>query len=83
MMPYTRRRRGMRDVLENLLISFIAFVVCFIPTWFYLLVRFAIKPEDFWQEVVLLGVGVVALGCIQVFLGIFLLVFLFKLWFED
>jgi hypothetical protein len=49
----------------NLLATLIMFVICFIPTWVFLGVRFLLAPHGFWQNFVVVGFGFFCLGAFQ------------------
>lgn len=51
-----------------------------IPLWVYVLAQHLLKPQGFWQNFVLFGVGVYILGALQLVLFIVWLVFVFSLW---
>ncbi|KPJ85444.1 hypothetical protein AMJ57_03060 [Parcubacteria bacterium SG8_24] len=61
-------------------ISLLATLIALIPTWLYILARLLLEPDGFWQEVVVLGLGVWVLGGIQIMLLIFLIYFLVSMW---
>ena len=65
------------DTLIKIGVSLISVVVAGIPTWIWLLARTLLEPEGFWQEVVVLGLGVWVLGGLQIFALIFLVWWLF------
>ena len=55
--------------------GFIIWVIALIPTWLYLLIRWLIGPESFWQELALFVIGVIVIGWLQIILiaaGVFL-----------
>ena len=69
--------------MENLVkfyFSSIAVVLVHMPIWIYLLVKYLLSPEGFWQNLVLLGLGVWLLGIIQVALWVILLFLLIGIW---
>jgi len=51
--------------------SSIIWIIALIPTWIYLLVRWGIGPEDFWQELAILVIAGLVIGWIQVILALF------------
>ncbi len=61
------------DTLIKIGISLISVVVAGVPTWIWLLARTLLEPEGFWQEVVVLGLGVWVLGGLQILALIFLI----------
>ena len=60
--------------------SLVAFVVCFIPVWVYLLARLVFSPTGFWQNLVLFGLGIWILGGIQFLLFIGFIIWMFSIW---
>ena len=46
-------------------------VVTLIPTWLFLLIRHFTDPNGFWQNLVLVGLGMWFLGGIQIILMFF------------
>ena len=68
--------------MDKLILSLVSFVLCFIPTWLYLLVKWILSPEGFWQNIILFGVGVWILGSIQVILFIIFIYLLIRIWSE-
>jgi len=46
-------------------------VVTLIPTWLFLLIRYFTDPNGFWQNLVLVGLGMWFLGGIQIILMFF------------
>lgn len=63
--------------MKRFLLNVLLIVAALIPTWFYLFLRFVLNPQGFWQNFVLLGVGLYYLGGIQL---IFLIVLAFLLY---
>lgn len=59
-----------------------AFVICFIPTWVFLLIRYLLNPQGFWENFAVFGAGVWILGAFQ-FAGLILFVgFIFAVFFK-
>jgi RsiW-degrading membrane proteinase PrsW (M82 family) len=56
--------------IAKFFISLLVFVLCFIPTWIYLLARVAFEPQGFWQNIFLFGIGLYFLGFAQFILFI-------------
>jgi hypothetical protein len=50
------------------------------PLWMYLLAKSALHPDGFWQNLILVGVGVYLLGFIQIILGVTLIAVLIAIW---
>ena len=69
--------------LIKLGISSLATLVALIPFWIFLGIKAVASPEGFWQNTVLLGIGVYFLGGIQFFLLALLAIYLSFLWFGD
>jgi hypothetical protein len=59
--------RGIQAMLKFVL-TVVVFVAMLVPTWLYLLVRFLLSPEGFWQNMIVLSIGVYLLGAIQLIL---------------
>ncbi|MDP3770835.1 MAG: hypothetical protein Q8R16_00875, partial [bacterium] len=72
----------LREQLVKLLLSVIATAICGIPLWMYLGARHLLSPNGFWQEFLLLGLGVWILGLLQVIGVLALLSALFVLWLD-
>lgn len=68
------------ETLVKLLISFVSVLVAGIPTWVWLLTRTLLEPDGFWQELVVIGLGVWVLGGLQIFFLILLLFWLIAVW---
>lgn len=56
------------DFWFKMLFGFGALLCALAPTWLYFLIKWAASPEGFWQNIVLLGIGLWFLGGIQVIL---------------
>ena len=52
----------------QIVFSVVGTVVALIPTGLYLLAKALLTPEGFWQNLLLLGVGIWALGGLQIIL---------------
>lgn len=48
----------------------VLWLVCLIPTWIFLLARYLLHPEGFWQNLLVYGLGFYVLGGFQVVLFI-------------
>lgn len=68
------------NLFTKLFFTFIISVIGFMPVELYLLVKYFLSPEGFWQNLVLLGIGVWFLGVIQAILFILWVLLLFVLW---
>lgn len=51
----------------KILISIFFLIVAFWPTWLFLLVKYLLAPDGFWQNLILFGVGFYFLGFLQIF----------------
>ncbi len=69
-------------MIGRILLSVVACAVAFIPVWVFLLVKYALSPEGFWQNLVLYGLGVYFLGVIQIFFLVFWVAALIFIWGE-
>ncbi|MEN9614383.1 MAG: hypothetical protein RLZZ347_690 [Candidatus Parcubacteria bacterium] len=69
------------SVIGKILWSLVVVVLGLIPLWIYLIARLLLQPHGFWQELVLVGLGLWVLGFVQfVFavIGIFLIFLIWK-----
>ena len=67
------RKRSLKETFFCWLATIIGFVVALIPTWFYILAKVLLAPQGFWQNFLLLGVGLFFLGGLQLVLVIIFL----------
>ena len=51
-------------------VSFVIMVVAFIPSWLYLIIRWFISPEGFWQEFAIFVIAAIVVGWLQVILAV-------------
>ena len=65
------------------IIAIVIWTLTLIPIWMYAFARWLIGPEGFWQELALLCIAGVALGWIQVILGVVGVVITFAILLED
>lgn len=68
------------NTLIQIALSIAGIVIAFIPTGLYLLARYLLAPEGFWQNLLLLGVGAWLLGGLQIMLLIGLVYWLYLVW---
>lgn len=61
----------------------VTLAIALLPTWIYLLIKFFLSPQGFWQNAFLLGVSVWLLGGLQVVIFILWLIFALKLCLSD
>ena len=70
--------------LVNLLIKYfwaiVGLIIFLIPFWLWLLIRYLLSPEGFWQNLFFTCVGVYFLGFIQVILLIIYVLVLLVTW---
>lgn len=59
--------RGFLDWTVGILMLIIVLALCLIPTWVFIIGRYLLAPEGFWQKFAVYGVGVWFLGGFQVF----------------
>jgi hypothetical protein len=52
----------------KIIVSIIIWLVALIPTYFYLLVRWGVGPEGFWQELALIITCAIVIGWLQAIL---------------
>ncbi|MEK7522401.1 MAG: hypothetical protein AAB569_02400 [Patescibacteria group bacterium] len=69
--------------VENLVLIVITLAVALLPVWIFLLIKYFLSPEGFWQNVLLLGVSLWFLGFIQLVLLIFWTFFILKFYLGD
>lgn len=55
----------------KLLMSFVSLVVALGPTWLFLLVKWLLAPEGFWQNLVVYGLGLWFLAFFQIIFIVF------------
>jgi hypothetical protein len=68
------------SMISRSFLSVIAVPVCLTPTWFFMGMRSLLKPEGFFAEFFVLGLGFYFLGAIQILMLFGLFVVLFLLW---
>ena len=61
-------------------ITLVSLLVAGIPAWIWLLAHTLLEPDGFWQEIVVLGLGVWVLGGLQIIFLIVLLAWLIAVW---
>jgi ABC-type sugar transport system permease subunit len=54
--------------------------LCGIPTWLYLIARWLLDPQDSISEVLLFGIGLWALGGLQLILLLTWLIIILSIW---
>jgi len=64
----------------RVLLSLVTAAVMFAPLWLWLLLRHALHPVGFWENLATGVVGVAFLGGIQIFLLVLGVVFLWHIW---
>lgn len=69
-----------KTLLAKLIVTVVVTVVCYFPAELYYSFKLLLKPQGFWQNFVLLGVGLWFLGAIQVVLLIVWIYLLLKNW---
>lgn len=70
----------MKGIGSKLLLSLLGVLIAGIPVWLYLIASNLLNPEGFWQNLVVLGIGLYVLGGFQILFGIGLLVWLWAIW---
>ena len=71
----------MKTVVIKFVWSLVALVFALVPFWLWLLAYNILSPGDFWQKLVVYGLGLYLLGGVQIILLLALLYVLFKIWF--
>lgn len=72
------KEANMPGLLKKIFFTLASLFVTLIPTLIYVSVRFLLEPEGFWQNFILLGIGVWILGGMQVLLLILWFMFFFS-----
>lgn len=67
-------------VVVQIVFSLLLTLFFFLPTEFYLLVKYAFAPTGFWQNLILLGVALWVLGGLQFIMFLAWAFFMFALW---
>ena len=62
------------SIVAKIIVSFLIWAVALIPVYLYLLVRWGMGPDGFWQELALIIVCAVVIGWLQGFLLFFAIV---------
>lgn len=70
----------MKDLGFKLFLTVLGIAIAGIPSWLYLLMSSALNPEGFWQNLVMVGVGLYVLGGFQFILLIGLFAWLWAVW---
>lgn len=65
-MRITKRLTAAWDVARSVGLAGLGWGVALAPTWLYIAARWLLEPDGYWQEIVLGGLAVLALGCAQV-----------------
>lgn len=68
------------DVIAKLLVTAIVVLIGGMPTWLFLLARYVLSPEGFWQNLILGVVGLWLLGGLQIFLAIVAVMAILTVW---
>lgn len=71
------------EAFLKFLLSLVVVALALIPTWLFLYASNALNPTDFWQKVVVYGVGLYLLFGVQFVLGIGAIMGLIFLWNSD
>lgn len=62
------------SIVAKTIVTFLIWAVALIPVYLYLLVRWGMAPDGFWQELALIIVCAVVIGWLQGFLLFFAIV---------
>lgn len=68
------------NTLGKILWSLVVLAIGLVLVWIYLAVRLLLTPNGFWQELVLVGLGVWVLGFVQLIFGFVALLLIFSIW---
>jgi hypothetical protein len=68
---------NLMEYIVMLFIMLIVFLLCLIPTWIFLVLKYMIGPMGFWQKFAVYGLGIYFLGGLQIVGIILFLVFIF------
>ena len=79
--------RSFKDTLSSFFVNSVFIVItlaiALLPVWIYMLIKFFLSPEGFWQNALILGIAIWFLGCIQIVLFILWVIFVLKLCLRD
>lgn len=83
---YVVRDHGSKRVkliANRLALSLGVTVLALIPTWIWLFMYWALSPDSFWARLLTVGLGMVALGSIQLIALVILVIVLFAIWMTE
>jgi hypothetical protein len=70
------------NTIKKIFTSILVAIITFIPTYLITIAWVFLDPTDFWQKLVLTGIGLYLLGGIQLFLFVVSLMGHFFIWTE-
>lgn len=73
-------KRSIRNFIAQIFLTVAGFVIASLPTIFYLLLKYLLAPQGFWQNLILAGLGLYCFGFVQVCLAIVFIWWLFIVW---
>ena len=62
------------------LMTLISLVLALLPVWFFILIKYLLAPEGFWQNLVLYGFGFWFLAGFQVLFCVLWIIFVCAVW---
>ncbi len=68
------------QTILNMFFSIISLVIALIPLWFFMLIKYLLAPQGFWQNLVIYGLGFWFLAAFQVVFLIFWIIVLIGIW---
>jgi len=68
------------DIVAKSLVTALVIVIGGMPTWLFLLARYAFSPDGFWQNLVFGAAGIWLLGGLQFFLAVISLMVILTVW---
>ena len=72
--------KNSKDTLVKHVFAGIIVILTLIPVWIFLLLKYLLNPEGFWQNLVTYGLGLFFLGSLQIVFIIFGIGLLFSLY---
>lgn len=67
--------KQLKKVMRKVLFKLSVFIVCHIPIGLFIIFKYLLNPEGFWQKFVVYGVGGWVFGALQVIIWVLLLVY--------
>ena len=64
----------------NWVATLVVALVALAPTWFWIIARWLMEPEGFWQNFILFGVGLWLMGFVQLVLIVVAFMLIVAIW---